>query len=188
MNIELAKTELEFLDKLISEIEDRIVYKGKDATGARVYTLTTEYEIDRLAARVSNALHPLKWQGETSDETVKLLNWLDAHPATANRLAVITTKSGANIQLWNKDTVSSSNDIEEKQASYTIEELQKEWNAYVFVLNSGDGLRNKDGELLGFRSFVEFLQIPHEVFYTDDAIYAVKFDDERSYEDNGRTE
>ena len=184
MNVELVKTDLEFLDRLISEIEDKIVYKGKDDTGARVYTLTTECEIDRLAARASNALHPLKWQGETSDETAKLLNWLDAHPATTNRLAVITTKSGTNIQLWNKDTdpgdgitwnkdtVTSLNDTEEKQVSYTIEELQKEWNAYIFMLNKGDEPRNTI-------SFVEFLQTPHEILYADEAIYTVRFNSKK---------
>lgn len=193
MSAELTKYEdcvyeLNKLKDLILTMKDNCKYLGKDPDGAIVNSFELGYDANLAFARAISHVEAIEsflkehMEPSKTNETVELLTWLDAHPATTNRLVAITTKSGANIRLldknpdpgdglkWNKDTVSSSNDIEEKQVSYTIEALKKEWSAYVFMLNKGDEPRNTI-------SFIEFLQIPHEVFYTDDVIYAVEFYD-----------
>lgn len=200
MNTEPTKyencmNELNELKELFHSLRSNCEFKGKDSEGAVHYHFEPGYNASLALTQVHSHIKAIEsflkeyTAPPKSIEAVELLNWIDNHPATANRLESVTTKSGVNIQLREGSpdpgiSLLSDNVREEiletvraPHVGYTIEELQKEWNAYVFVLNSGNGPRDKDGALLGFRSFVEFLQIPHDVIYADDAIYAVEFDD-----------
>lgn len=114
MSAELTKyedcmNELNELKDLFHSLRSNCEFKGKDSEGAVHYRFEPGYDASLALARVHSHIKAiesfLKERTEPlkTNETVELLTWLDAHPSTTNRLAVITTKSGTNIQLWNKD-------------------------------------------------------------------------------------
>ena len=101
--------ELNELKKLMYGLKSNCAYNGKDQAGAVHYGFEPGYNASLAFERALSSIKAiesfLKEQTEPTkpNETVELLNWLDAHPATTNRLAVITTKSGTNIRLLDKN-------------------------------------------------------------------------------------
>lgn len=166
--------ELNKLKDLIHSLKTNCEYKGKDQTGAVVYGFELGYDASQAFARAHSHIKAIEsFLKEHIDEnrkssTINLLDWLSENPNTADRLSSVKTPEGIELAIRNAPVI--------EQVGYTIEQLEKEWAAYIFVLNGNcDGPRNEDEEPLGFRSFVEFLQIPHEVLYVDGGIYTVRF-------------
>jgi len=101
--------ELNELKDLFHSLRTNCEFKGKDSEGAVHYHFEPGYNASLAFAQVHSHIKALEsflkehTEPLKQNEAAELLTWLDAHPSTTNSLAVITTKSGTYIQLWNKD-------------------------------------------------------------------------------------
>ncbi len=108
-NYEDCMNELNELKDLFHSLRANCKYLGKDPDGKVAYSFDLGYNASLDLAQVHSHIKAIEnflkehTESPKQNEAVELLTWLDAHPSTTNRLAVITTKSGTNIQLWNKD-------------------------------------------------------------------------------------
>lgn len=109
-NYEDCMHELNELRGIILSLNNNCTYQGKDRDGAVLYSFEPGFDAQLSFSWANSHIKAienfLKEHTEPAhkSEEIELLEWIDAHPATANRLESVTMKSGASVKLRERDS------------------------------------------------------------------------------------